>query len=256
MEIHVLMWCSRKRLAPRPNLVKNARFASNPNFKIIPPAMSRSATAPQINLEELFGASSPDRSRKLTSPRGNMMMAPPTRPSEANNGSPVMKDRTNRAHKPRGKIRRTLSMFNPGEKSAANDDEDINMEAPKLESGISGKCAAGETPMLPSFNVRDDPLRRISVETMVDVMSGKYEDQYDELIIVDCRFEYEYEGGHIKGAVNYNAIDDLETAFQVQEGPREPIENKRRLIIFHCEFSAHRAPRMSVDHLPLDALLG
>ena len=63
---------------------------------------------------------------------------------------------------------------------------------------------------------------------------------YDEHLIVDCRFPYEFDGGHIAGAINVNTWDALESHFF--DNPR----NEKILIIFHCEYSAHRAPRLSL----------
>lgn len=230
--------------------MKNARFSSNGvSFKSqgSAPTMTRALTAPQINLEELFGSSSPERTRKSSSPRSNMLAPPPPRPFSFNDmdGSPVApSNRASRPCRPKGKIRRTLSMFQNAEEVTKMDSDDHEMGSPNLDLVSPSKLAAGEKHMLPSFNVRDDPLRRITVDTMVDVLSGNYKEHYDELIVVDCRFAYEFEGGHIADAVNYNSIDVLEDEFNVQDGPRPEIEDKRRLIVFHCEFSAHRAPRM------------
>jgi len=58
---------------------------------------------------------------------------------------------------------------------------------------------------------------------------------------VDCRFPYEYEGGHIAGAVNVNTWDALESFFLDR-----PTQDKKVVVIFHCEYSAHRAPRLFV----------
>lgn len=93
---------------------------------------------------------------------------------------------------------------------------------------------------LPHFNPDEENLPRITKETMVDVLDGKYGQRYDRLIIIDCRFEYEYEGGHIEGAINVNDKERL--AAHLFESP--PSENT--LLIFHCEYSAHRAPIMCV----------
>jgi rhodanese-related sulfurtransferase len=59
---------------------------------------------------------------------------------------------------------------------------------------------------------------------------------YEKRVIIDCRFEYEYHGGHIDGAVNFNDKEKL--ASQLLDV--EPTSNA--LLIFHCEYSAHRAP--------------
>ncbi|ORZ08848.1 Rhodanese-like domain-containing protein, partial [Lobosporangium transversale] len=73
-----------------------------------------------------------------------------------------------------------------------------------------------------------------------DVLDGKYKDKYDLLYIVDCRFPYEFEGGHIKSAVNVNTTDKLEELLL-----QPAITDKRVLLIFHCEFSCERGPRMA-----------
>ena len=93
---------------------------------------------------------------------------------------------------------------------------------------------------LPHFNMDEESLPRITKDTMVDVLDGKYGQCYDRSIIIDCRFEYEYEGGHIEGAINVNDKERL--ALQLFESPAA--ENS--LLIFHCEYSAHRAPIMCV----------
>ncbi|KAF9968607.1 cell division cycle- protein [Mortierella alpina] len=86
----------------------------------------------------------------------------------------------------------------------------------------------------------DDTTKRISPETVVNVLEGKFTDQYDLLYIVDCRFPYEFEGGHIKSAVNVNTTDELEELLL-----QPAITDKRVLLIFHCEFSSERGPRMA-----------
>ncbi|KFA51080.1 hypothetical protein S40293_10262 [Stachybotrys chartarum IBT 40293] len=93
-------------------------------------------------------------------------------------------------------------------------------------------------PVLPHFLLEDpaDSIPRISQATMLDVLDGKYRDKFDQKIVIDCRFEYEYEGGHIDGAVNYNDKELL--AEQLLDTPI----NGRTLLVFHCEYSVHRAP--------------
>lgn len=96
-------------------------------------------------------------------------------------------------------------------------------------------------PMLPHFFPDDhnDSIPRLSRSTFLEVLDGKYNEFYDNNLIVDCRFEYEYEGGHVDGAVNYN--DKELMASQLFRDPPEG----RTLLIFHCEYSAHRAPLMA-----------
>jgi len=73
---------------------------------------------------------------------------------------------------------------------------------------------------------------------LLDVLDGRFAHLYDQHLIVDCRFPYEFEGGHIAGAVNVNTWDALESYFLDQ--PRQG----KIVVIFHCEYSAHRAPRL------------
>ena len=73
---------------------------------------------------------------------------------------------------------------------------------------------------------------------MLHVLDGQYAHLYNQHLIVDCRFPYEFEGGHIAGAVNVNTWEALESFFLEQ--PRQG----RVVVIFHCEYSAHRAPRL------------
>lgn len=67
---------------------------------------------------------------------------------------------------------------------------------------------------------------------------------------MDCRFPYEYEGGHIETAININTMEKLEEMFlQKMQGT-----TKRTIIVFHCEFSSHRAPRMALHLRKQDRL--
>lgn len=74
------------------------------------------------------------------------------------------------------------------------------------------------------------------------MIDGKYSGLIDEYVIVDCRFEYEYLGGHIKGAVNCNTHEELMRKFF--NSNEDSTNSTRKAIIFHCEFSSHRGPRM------------
>lgn len=96
-------------------------------------------------------------------------------------------------------------------------------------------------PMLPHFksDSQDGELPRITKETMIRCLDGEFDHMYKKRVIIDCRFEYEYKGGHIAGAVNFN---DKET-LAAQLFDVEP--TKGALLIFHCEYSAHRAPLMA-----------
>ncbi|KAF9912905.1 cell division cycle- protein [Linnemannia zychae] len=100
-----------------------------------------------------------------------------------------------------------------------------------------------ECQILPSTHFKtkpDDTTQRVSPKTVVDVLEGKFKDHYDVLHIIDCRFPYEFEGGHIKSAVNINTTDELDKLLL-----QPATTDKRVLLIFHCEFSSKRAPRLA-----------
>lgn len=79
---------------------------------------------------------------------------------------------------------------------------------------------------------------------MADLIQGKYDSYYKKILIIDCRYTYEYKGGHIINAINVNQSDDLEEIFYSLLKDSQNI-----CIIFHCEFSSHRGPKMYENEL-------
>ena len=64
---------------------------------------------------------------------------------------------------------------------------------------------------------------------------------YDEIVILDARFAYEYDGGHIRGALNVYLPHQQD---ELKEMLMEKRRGDRLLIVIHCEFSSHRGPRL------------
>ncbi|KAI1242502.1 hypothetical protein IHE44_0000030 [Lamprotornis superbus] len=85
-------------------------------------------------------------------------------------------------------------------------------------------------------------LKYIDSEMIVSVLTGKFESFIKQCVIIDCRYPYEYEGGHIKGAINLHMEEEVEN-FLLKK-PIQPSENKRVIVVFHCEFSSERGPRI------------
>uniref|UniRef100_A0A8C9FF40 M-phase inducer phosphatase n=1 Tax=Pavo cristatus TaxID=9049 RepID=A0A8C9FF40_PAVCR len=85
-------------------------------------------------------------------------------------------------------------------------------------------------------------LKYIDSEMIVSVLTGKFASFIKQCVIIDCRYPYEYEGGHIKGAVNLHMEEDVEEF--LLKNPIPPSKNKRVIVVFHCEFSSERGPRM------------
>ena len=112
-----------------------------------------------------------------------------------------------------------------------------------IPSGLQSSMDANDahTMTLPHFvpDAEPDSLPRINHDTFIKVLDGKYDANYDRALIIDCRFEYEYNGGHIENALNFT---DKEQLAQNLFGDAQT--NARVLLVFHCEYSAHRAPLM------------
>ncbi|NXB42748.1 MPIP2 phosphatase, partial [Leucopsar rothschildi] len=97
--------------------------------------------------------------------------------------------------------------------------------------------------LLPTVKGKDQGLKYISPGTLAAVLTGHFSSFIESSIVVDCRYPYEYEGGHVKGAVNLPLQRDVEEF--LLEQPIVPLDaSKRAIIIFHCEFSVERGPKM------------
>ncbi|KAL3049507.1 hypothetical protein OYC64_008875 [Pagothenia borchgrevinki] len=94
--------------------------------------------------------------------------------------------------------------------------------------------------VLPTVEGKHQDLKYITPDTMVSALSG----QFNHLVIVmDCRYPYEFEGGHIKEALNLH--QEIQVEDYLLKTPIVPsCPDKRVVIIFHCEFSSERGPRM------------
>ncbi|XP_045689390.1 M-phase inducer phosphatase 2 [Phyllostomus hastatus] len=97
--------------------------------------------------------------------------------------------------------------------------------------------------LLQTVDGKHQDLKYISPETVVALLMGKFSNIVEKFVIVDCRYPYEYEGGHIKTAVNLPLEQDAEI-FLLQSPIMAHGLDKRIILIFHCEFSSERGPRM------------
>uniref|UniRef100_A0A6M2DLL1 protein-tyrosine-phosphatase n=1 Tax=Xenopsylla cheopis TaxID=163159 RepID=A0A6M2DLL1_XENCH len=101
---------------------------------------------------------------------------------------------------------------------------------------------------LPLMEGRHQDLKSISTDTLAALIRGEFKDTVASYKVIDCRYPYEFDGGHIRGAKNLYTKDQIvkelvETksgAPQVQyDGPN------RHILVFHCEFSSERGPKLS-----------
>ncbi|XP_055997917.1 M-phase inducer phosphatase-like [Ostrea edulis] len=112
------------------------------------------------------------------------------------------------------------------------------MEAALQNGGITGD---GRTTLgLPTIVGKHNDLNNISAETLRDLMKGKYADTIASYRIIDCRYPYEFEGGHIQGAENIYTEESILGLLRARHSAATNI--KRNILIFHCEFSTERGP--------------
>ncbi|KAF8561955.1 hypothetical protein P879_01658 [Paragonimus westermani] len=71
------------------------------------------------------------------------------------------------------------------------------------------RCDVKRHRALPVVQRTDSGLHCVSIDTVADLVSDSHEKRNISYVIVDCRFPYEYEGGHIRGAVNIFTHSDL-----------------------------------------------
>ncbi|XP_013383189.1 M-phase inducer phosphatase [Lingula anatina] len=97
---------------------------------------------------------------------------------------------------------------------------------------------------LPLIRGKHQDLKAITPNTLEKLINGEYDQVVEEYTIIDCRYPYEYEGGHIKNAKNIYTKEGIMKEF-LETPPKEKNSSKRTVLIFHCEFSSERAPNLS-----------
>ncbi|XP_015116340.1 M-phase inducer phosphatase isoform X2 [Diachasma alloeum] len=114
------------------------------------------------------------------------------------------------------------------------------------DSDLTGDFS--KTCILPLAEGHHEDLKSISAETLSALMRGEFGESVGSFKIVDCRYPYEYEAGHIEGALNLYTKELIEEYLMnplTQTPEIQPDSNKRNIIVFHCEFSWERGPNLS-----------
>lgn len=92
---------------------------------------------------------------------------------------------------------------------------------------------------------RHQDLKSISPETMGALLRGDFKETIESFKVIDCRYPYEFDGGHIRGAENlYTQEQILEQLVDIKTETPKVDTNKRNILIFHCEFSSERGPKL------------
>ncbi|KAL5017390.1 hypothetical protein ScPMuIL_006979 [Solemya velum] len=123
---------------------------------------------------------------------------------------------------------------------AFNEDEILRLAMHKHlgDPDLIGDGSMGHK--LPTIPGKHHDLKSITPETLSEVIQGGRGD-VNRYAILDCRYPYEYDGGHIVGARNVCTEDDLLALLDV---PMASSGGQRPILIFHCEFSSERAPKL------------
>uniref|UniRef100_A0A1I7SXL8 protein-tyrosine-phosphatase n=1 Tax=Caenorhabditis tropicalis TaxID=1561998 RepID=A0A1I7SXL8_9PELO len=83
--------------------------------------------------------------------------------------------------------------------------------------------------------------RRINAETLTQLlMDNPGEAFLQKYALIDCRYPFEFEGGHVKHAINFYDYDNAHVLFQAEK--KRP---QQRILIFYCEYSQKRGPSMA-----------
>ena len=104
-------------------------------------------------------------------------------------------------------------------------------------------------PMMDYYDAFNPTCNPISAATLANLLNSR---KQHHVIIVDCRFDYEYQAGHIKGAVNIGDAWALERFFLHNLDKLRELMLKRTIIVFHCEYSEKRGPGLWRDLRNLD----
>lgn len=167
-------------------------------------------------------------------------------------------------------LSRSMSMLNPAEAERALASADQYLAAcSKLsddQSNITGDTRCELSLPTVKGSSKNHDLKNIDCHTMANVLQGRYKSQIATVRIIDARYTYEYTGGHIRGAENFGSWDEeafLKEFFPAHLSPKQfqmPVaaggsqaatkdnpeaeEEKREILIFHCEFSSARGPAL------------
>uniref|UniRef100_A0A6G3MEF9 protein-tyrosine-phosphatase n=1 Tax=Henneguya salminicola TaxID=69463 RepID=A0A6G3MEF9_HENSL len=97
--------------------------------------------------------------------------------------------------------------------------------------------------------VKNKEVVSISPYMLSKLLDGECPVSVQNTMIIDCRYPYEYDGGHIKNAINIYTKEKMENilfhnSLNLLYNPKN--NNSALILILHCEYSQHRGPSMYV----------
>eukprot|EP00123_Amoebidium_parasiticum_P004033 comp15331_c0_seq1/m.12181 comp15331_c0_seq1/g.12181 ORF comp15331_c0_seq1/g.12181 comp15331_c0_seq1/m.12181 type:complete len:487 (-) comp15331_c0_seq1:820-2280(-) len=84
----------------------------------------------------------------------------------------------------------------------------------------------------------------ITPRTLVRLLGGEYKDKFSAVYVFDARYPYEYQGGHICGAINVYEGSVFDRHIAAIRSTHMRHSALPVCIVLHCEFSQIRGPRM------------
>ena len=113
------------------------------------------------------------------------------------------------------------------------------VERTETERDLVGDCS--RIHRLPTVTGQQQDLHYVTPATVANLVTGRISlGSNADYIIIDCRYPYEYEGGHIPVALNLHTQEMLT---RLTNDHHERSVNRDTVLIFHCEFSSQRGPK-------------
>ncbi|XP_076262381.1 M-phase inducer phosphatase-like isoform X2 [Rhynchophorus ferrugineus] len=96
---------------------------------------------------------------------------------------------------------------------------------------------------LPLTKGKHQDLKAITPETLARLIKGDFSNTVESFKVIDCRYPYEFIGGHIEGALNIYTKEQISELLHENHVPASN-NGKRHILVFHCEFSSERGPNL------------
>jgi hypothetical protein len=112
-----------------------------------------------------------------------------------------------------------------------------------LDKFPSGSKENGHVPavavkeLVESFVGPGESFPRISGATLSHLLNGGKPEL--QVTVLDCRYAYEFEGGHVADALHAPSFDKIKELISNMDG-------ESRVFVLHCEYSVQRAPHLYV----------
>uniref|UniRef100_A0A1I8ISZ8 M-phase inducer phosphatase n=1 Tax=Macrostomum lignano TaxID=282301 RepID=A0A1I8ISZ8_9PLAT len=235
----------RRRRPPRPPPATAARSQQQPRRRSFKrPSPVSQPEQPQQPLDQTPKTATPKRRRLGRTPLGDSTN------SKAPSATSELQHQQHQQSKKPPLLQRCTS-----EMSALNSKRGSTLDSDKVDKAIASIDSLNlignseQQHSLPTVKEMDYGIRYVTAATVSGLLRGEFADRVPNYQIIDCRYPYEFDGGHIQGAINiYKQEDLLSTIVEpavAAAASGNAVESPRPVLIFHCEFSSERAPKLA-----------